>query len=231
MKGFLERLIRTAGNPAESVRPWTASVFAGRHQGDFQVGPSGELAPPTPALGSGEETSDSAQVRISKAPLPSDVEHSSTISGSPPTEIAQGGAGPGQCQNRRSPAKSLMPPPLIVDAVWPTHAAEVTQPEPARAKASPNKLAHPGNERFAAKPGRAKVEFPIGSSLPPYAGKRDAPATHSLAAANQQAEEIQIHIGRIEVIAVHPPAPRTGKAPEKEISLDAYLKRRGGRAG
>ena len=224
MKGYLERLIRTAGNPAESVRPWAASVFAGRYQG--------ELAPPTPALGSGEETSDSAQVQISKAPLPPDVEHSSTISGSPPTEIAQGGAGPGQCQNRRSsPAKSLMPPPLIVDAVRPTHAGEVTQPEPPRAKAAPSKLAHPGNDRLAAKPGRAKVEFPIGSSLPPYAGKRDAPATQSLAAANQQAEEIQIHIGRIEVIAVHPPAPRTGKAPEKEISLDAYLKRRGGRAG
>jgi hypothetical protein len=43
-------------------------------------------------------------------------------------------------------------------------------------------------------------------------------------------DEIQIHIGRIEVTAVPPPARRPVKPQRHEISLDAYLKRRDGRA-
>ncbi len=42
-------------------------------------------------------------------------------------------------------------------------------------------------------------------------------------------DDIQIHIGRIEVTAVQPPAPRAPKAPDTRISLDAYLERRNGR--
>jgi hypothetical protein len=44
------------------------------------------------------------------------------------------------------------------------------------------------------------------------------------------ADEIQITIGRIEVTAIHPPAPAVPKAPDHQISLGAYLKRRDGRS-
>ncbi len=45
----------------------------------------------------------------------------------------------------------------------------------------------------------------------------------------QEADEIQIHIGRIEVTAVPPPAPPPVRAPaRKSISLDEYLKRKHG---
>jgi hypothetical protein len=50
------------------------------------------------------------------------------------------------------------------------------------------------------------------------------------ARAEREPDEIQIHIGRIEVTAVQPPAPRAPKPPDKAISLDAYLERRNGRA-
>jgi hypothetical protein len=51
-------------------------------------------------------------------------------------------------------------------------------------------------------------------------------------APQSQTDEIQIHIGRIEVIAVPPPAPRAVPAPaRKALSLDEYLGRNGGRAG
>jgi hypothetical protein len=51
-----------------------------------------------------------------------------------------------------------------------------------------------------------------------------------LTRAEREPDEIQIHIGRIEVTAVQPPAPRAPKPPDKAISLDAYLERRNGRA-
>jgi hypothetical protein len=56
-----------------------------------------------------------------------------------------------------------------------------------------------------------------------------APATGSTASAETAAEEVHIHIGRIEVTAVHeagrPRRERTPSAPA--MSLDAYLTRRG----
>jgi hypothetical protein len=48
--------------------------------------------------------------------------------------------------------------------------------------------------------------------------------------AEREPDEIQIHIGRIEVTAVQPPAPRAPKPPDKAISLDAYLELRNGGA-
>jgi hypothetical protein len=43
-------------------------------------------------------------------------------------------------------------------------------------------------------------------------------------------EDIQIHIGRIEVIAVQSPTQRTAAPTRKAMSLDEYLQRRDGRA-
>jgi len=61
--------------------------------------------------------------------------------------------------------------------------------------------------------------------LPKAARKADKPAS---AAAQRDADDIQIHIGRVEVIAVPPtPAPVAAKAPRKSASsLDEYLRRR-----
>ena len=50
--------------------------------------------------------------------------------------------------------------------------------------------------------------------------------------APQQPDNVEIHIGRIEVVAVPAPAPRPAASPaHKGLSLDEYLSRRNGRLG
>ena len=49
MKGYLQRLVHTVTKPAESVHPWTGSVFAAGHEGDLNAVQSEELAPVTAA--------------------------------------------------------------------------------------------------------------------------------------------------------------------------------------
>jgi hypothetical protein len=63
----------------------------------------------------------------------------------------------------------------------------------------------------------------------PVSGARNARGQR---APQPQTDEIQIHIGRIEVIATPPPAPRALAAPvRRSQSLDEYLRRSNGRAG
>jgi hypothetical protein len=235
MKGYLERLVRTAANPAESVRPWTASVFAVRYQGDFHVDPSGESGPSTAGMQAYEANSDSAQACQTSASKQTSLPHlerNSLISRSPSTEIALGAAGARQSAYRGpSPTKSIIPESFIANAAKSRpDDAKATEPELARAKTWQSDLGHRGYDTLLSKPGRPKMELAV-NPLPPSAGKKDTPAVRNSAAVDRQADEIHIHIGRIEVTAVRPPAPRAPTTREKEVSLDAYLKRRGGRPG
>jgi len=65
----------------------------------------------------------------------------------------------------------------------------------------------------------------------PKDARANFPAAGRSARPVREPDEIQIHIGRIEVTAVQPPAaPRAPKAPDNGLSLDAYLQRRSGRS-
>jgi len=61
--------------------------------------------------------------------------------------------------------------------------------------------------------------------------RQTQPSPNAARAPQTPPDEIQINIGRIEVIAVPPPAPRPAAAPaRKGLSLDEYLSRGNGRA-
>lgn len=61
---------------------------------------------------------------------------------------------------------------------------------------------------------------------------QQSPVSQPSRPAQPQPEEIQVHIGRIEVLAVPQTAPRQAAAPaRKGLSLDEYLSRRNGRSG
>jgi hypothetical protein len=64
------------------------------------------------------------------------------------------------------------------------------------------------------------------------AARRLAQQQRARVQAEQQSDEIQIHIGRIEVTAMPPAAPHSVPAPvRKTQTLDEYLRRSSGRAG
>ncbi len=136
----------------------------------------------------------------------------------------------------------------LVSAREAAGASESTAASPAPASAAPRRDATPSRV-WIYEPIIAEV---VNAALPSSADsqavsaeKRDPPAVparlsprpaFSLAAAARRApaprpEDIQIHIGRIEVIAVPPAAPRAVPAPvRKGLTLDEYLSGSNGRA-
>jgi len=74
---------------------------------------------------------------------------------------------------------------------------------------------------------------PAGSAEPArIAADRGRTRSGGVPAAPREPDEVNIHIGRIEVTAAQPPPlrPAAPKAHRKAPSLDEYLRRRGGRA-
>jgi len=72
--------------------------------------------------------------------------------------------------------------------------------------------------------------FPLESPVFPSAGRKQSDFPHRPAHAEREPDEIQIHIGRIEVTAVSQAAARAPVKPaHKALSLEEYLKRRDGR--
>jgi hypothetical protein len=239
MTGYLQRLVRTATQPAaESVHPWTGSVFSpGR--------------PETYALA--EESKESV-------PTASPVQSRGTVSfESPQRSPAPAVARITQSSSNYTPLVSEVEPPpargipvwtkqhtsrksSIINATAPEIVIETEEEFPEKRASAPGELTTPPSVSWTSSaesaehslmgikpnPGAPKEAFRTTTRpLRPAYQTQDA---RSASGAGRQADDIQIHIGRIEVTAVPPPAPRVVKPPEKGPSLDAYLKRREGRA-
>jgi hypothetical protein len=238
MKGYLQRLMRTVTNPAESVHPWAGSIFAAADRGDFNVVQTEELAPATAARQSSEVISPPSarysQPSVPTQALPPGAGDNSRTSESRVTPIAAGFT-----QTRRSAdhgpsgSESIIFEPLIgsIERSSPDSAATELEMAP---RQEPETASPPRRRRSLAsaeaisKPGNAR-RLAVGSSPAPQA-KTEARAVRGRVAGDQQTDDIQIHIGRIEVTAIHQPPPAAPKVRSKEMSLDAYLQRRDGRS-
>jgi hypothetical protein len=223
MSGYLQRLVNTGAGRADSVHPRTGSVFSPR---------AAEVAIP----GAVAEEPDAMAIAPPRArgpvpPLPLDRAETA------PTPVAD------------SPYV-----PLVSNPVAPRHSTETNSPS-SRAAPGPSvpSTAAPDDSRADASRRRATPIHPIDEGTPiarsdrhafrPVAGPKivvesrrhsapsvDRPHEWRGGHVDRRPDDIQIHIGRIEVTAVTPPAPRPSKIPDRTPSLDEYLNRGHGRA-
>ena len=237
MKGYLQRLVHTVTNPAESVHPWTGSVFAAGHQGDLNAVQSEEPAPATAARESPEVMAPAPE-KSSQASAPTKASEPGHERNSLKPELETTQVAPvtePSAYPALSVSERIVLKPLITNA-------ERTAPDNFDAKeleimpgqGSDTALTAHGRHSLAGadaviRPGNTR-QLRVGASRTTTA-QHDARAARNSVAAEQRTDEIQIHISRIEVTAVHPPPAPAPKARDKGISLDAYLKRRDGRAG
>jgi hypothetical protein len=233
MSGYLYRLVRTVSHPSETIHPRPGSLFAPYRS-----------APDSPS-----EWLEQAET-VATYPARSE---SSTI-GEPAETVHH----PARSDDLQSPLLpgTANEPPRIFELV---ERADVSPPAGNKAQHDTLEHAVPVPPRLAPQAQRAVPDSRYDADVQSYvplihpqrseaqSARPEAPQFSTEArsmreaSANLMAEEhptraerepddIQIHIGRIEVTAVQPPAPRAPKAPDKAISLDAYLERRNGRA-
>ena len=214
MSGYLQRLVHTALHERSTVHPRTGSIFA----------------PYPSATDSGSEWFEQAEeVRADPARSGSSTgSESASDDWQPLFEPLRPGDEP---KPARDEARQMLeteielPHPLVAPQAQ-RRAADTKRgagiqtyvpllpPRP-----SEGDSAGPKTSRFA-------VEGIRAGAASPSLRVPDGRAMH----AERTPDEIQIHIGRIEVTAVPPVASRAPKPPDHSISLDAYLDGRNGKA-
>jgi hypothetical protein len=211
MSGYLQRLVQTAAYPVETVHPFAGSIYASRSDNESRGFQSEEsvIAVPSPSTLAAE----TSKQRNVSAPYPRQRDKAPTPEYHPIAPVS---------------ASTPAPSEGDTDAMqsWQEQIVETPQPATVQANAeSPASVFH-RTEFHPLVPQEVLAAEP---RLTPASLRAEAHASHEIrrpAAIERANDDIQIHIGRIEVTAVHPPAPRTAKTSDRSMSLDAYLNRR-----
>lgn len=227
MSGYLQRLVNAAAGGGDAVHPRTGSIFS----------PRGEE---TPAPGHGSQDHEHDAVPPPYAQLRAASPHAEPAQ---PANVVARGSTPTPLfptASEATAAQSIEPAPSLVRAASP-HDLETVVHADERAR-EPRRV---GSDRPSDVRGVAPIARDAAEASPvwvtpdrvPEPRPRSAGPTRLRAERHvdqrgqreRQPDDIQIHIGRIEVIALPPPAPRAAKAPDRSVSLEAYLNRRDGR--
>ena len=220
MSGYLQRLARSVMQPVETVHPLVGSVFSAPESRSEPDAPSWNTASAEqPELQKPQRQEQEAQDEKSRpAPL---IAQNEVASPSQPV--------PGR--NSNSAATSLPPPSNATQpqASRTTERTQAGETPPAQEIEVPRES--PYTPLIAVSPlrsdRRARPEV-ASSFVAPNAQRK--PKADAVPRAEREPDEIQIHIGRIEVSAVPQAPPATAvRVSRKASSLDEYLRRRDGR--
>jgi hypothetical protein len=259
MRGYLQRLAASVSRPERRVRPLVGSIFAGELREESLVEevqrPFAEqsteraaqepVARVTPQAVRGPSEAIAKKPSHALIPAPQQVQSSPQPDTPEPPEFAL--LLPRPAAQAESPVLRVQEKPLERPAGPYLRPAEITaKQEPERPKVLSE--TPPGFQPLVLRPlivEEARAEAT--EARPQPAGTREPTRKTAIHMARQEPEErpaaakegergasedIQIHIGRIEVIAAAPQAPRAAaSATTRSTSLEDYLKRRNGRAG
>lgn len=225
MSGYLQRLVRTVAHPGESVHPRTGSIFS-PHRNE-----------PAPPLHEWEETE--AVTLSQPQPTPAATSSDVDVPESPRTGQPRSAQVPllRKTVLSESPGPTMQPAQLMHTAPLPGRRSELA-PDEQLVEVPQNRIA-PTTTVSSKVPPRPAADHAYRALMKPigvtearkdFAVSRDMRPQRHVERVERLPDEIQIHIGRIEVTAVPPPAPRAPKMPDRGPSLDAYLNRREGRA-
>jgi hypothetical protein len=213
MSGYLQRLVRTAAQPVQSVHPFAGSIFASSYDEKTRGVESEELVVAASAVPSSADPTSQPQnvpqhnMRTEAGPI---FEYRPIAPVGPGTSLHSEGEAKALPSTEEQPDRSSRPAANIK-----ANATErLLSPVALQTEFHPLML----QEAFVAEHGLTHA--------PSRAATRSLTDNRRPVAAERAQDDIQIHIGRIEVTAVHPPAPRPAKTPDRGPSLDAYLNRR-----
>jgi hypothetical protein len=213
MNGYLQRLVQTAAQPVQSMHPFAGSIFASSRDDQTRGIESEEFVAATSAI------DRHASPTLQRQSVP---QHNARAEGVPlreyrpvaPVSVVT------PLQTEGEASAWLFQQEQFAQRPRPSAITEETDIEQLSPSVTPQNEFHPlmSQEPFVAEPDLTHA---------PFQAKTRASGDNRRSVARERTnDDIQIHIGRIEVTAVHPPAPRTAKTPDRGPSLDAYLNRR-----
>ena len=245
MTGYLQRIAATAASPQPALHPLVGSIFRQTSRD------AGADTPPQIEEFAGSEEFGQSATRTDGSEFPADRPRRGEPAAEDGLDETPAAARPIEDQR----FQPLMPPspvtarfPVIADQSAGREAAASERASADAAQQQPPATNFPASARAGRAAGGDPDQAGAAAEAepPPVPRVRAVPAGEARQArdsvpaafaarppaAEREANDIQIHIGRVEVVAVPQAAPSRATAPaRKAISLDDYLKRRDGRGG
>lgn len=249
MRGYLQRLAASVSRPERRLRPLAGSIFFGElHEENVEEvrRPPAEQPAREPAARSTEAAMQRPEAARVSEPSDDSVRETQQVVRASPPEIKVPSRSVPLLSPQFAPAERLQreTQESVIERLAPPSAA-------ATSDEAPERPAVPFVNRVSSQPlvlrplvveeGRAEAaEFnpqPVARREPlptprthPRRQEREAHPAAARKSERNTGEEVQIHIGRIEVIAATPPSPRAAaSATSRSTSLEDYLSRRNGR--
>lgn len=236
MKGYLQKLARSVLRPQPNPHPFVESIYPSQEAAGKHFGQSPEIV-------AGTTRSQSAAAQLLDGPFAAGAHRHVGVPAWPHEEVSSAR----DAENQASAYRPLLPsrephvsiPSELISSL--RRSTEADSPEPRL----PGGDSEAGTARAAVSARSSREELrpapAVLPALPPF-DVRALLSARKMAAApalpapyvqhERKADDIQIHIGRIEVIAATPAPIRQATPPaRKGTSLDEYLGSRNGRVG
>lgn len=216
MSGYLQRLVQAAANPQQSVRPWTGSVYAAESYRSHAPDSSDEsVARHTSLPHEDRRALNRLRDRVSEL-------HSPYAEPRMAERVYERLLSP----EAQSDAADSQAPHIAFES----SAASLAEPDPTLAAEQRNPAIQGSTELLLPPQSTSTTHVGMGEFTAASASRKSAQPLNRAVAPHREPDEIQIHIGRIEVTAVPAPAQPKPKAREHDISLETYLHRRNRRS-